>query len=310
MWNAIQSVFAIVIVVAFGIYAGKRDIISNKLSGPLSTLVMNFTFPAVLFTAVANAPFEQLVNYRFLIVFFLGLMLLYFIVFFISNKILKRSKQVSAMAAFACTFPNMAFMGIPYLSQVLGSSSLISVAIGNIITSVVMIPITMVYLEKGENGESDKSIFKDQLIKLIKKPLIVAPILGVIVALTHIPMPHFLMNGLGILGKATSPVALFALGLMMTKFKFSFSKDVVVNTGLKLIVQPLIAIGFILIFHLKGMLAMEIIILTAMPTAVIVSMFAEKYDTYKEETISTIIASSIISIVTLVLFTVLGGYIS
>ena len=116
------------------------------------------------------------------------------------------------------------------------------------------------------------------------------------------------MKGLHILGEATSPVALFTLGLMMTKFKFKLSLDAVVDMGLKLIIQPLSAIAFVLIFGLSGKFAAEIIILTAMPTAVIVSMFSEKYNVYKEETVSAIIGGSVLSIITLVLFTVLAGH--
>ncbi len=306
MFTAIQSVLAIIVVVAFGFYAGKRKIVSNELSGSFSTLVMQFTFPAVLFTSIAQTSVDKLLNIRFLIAFFFSLMTLYFVVFIISNKVLKRSPQVSAMVAFTCSFPNMAFMGIPYLTEVLGSDTLLSVAIGNVISSVVMIPLTVLFLEKNTSAGPSTNVFKRELMKLIKKPLIIAPVLGIIVAFLHIPMPQFFMKGLHILGEATSPVALFTLGLMMTKFKFKLSLDAVADMGLKLIIQPLSAIAFVLIFGLSGKFAAEIIILTAMPTAVIVSMFSEKYNVYKEETVSAIIGGSVLSIITLVIFTVLS----
>ena len=199
----------------------------------------------------------------------------------------------------------MAFMGIPYLTEVLGSASVISVAIGNVITSVVMIPMTMIFLEDKGSG---KGVFKQQMISVVKKPLVIAPVLGVIFAVCNIPLPDFIIKGLKILGSGTSPIALFALGLMMVKFKFTLSKDSVINIIVKLLIQPLIAVLFIFLFHVRGMFAQEIIILTAMPSAIIVSMFAEKYNVYKEETVSTIIGSSILSIVTLVVFTVIAGW--
>lgn len=307
MFTAIQSVLAIIVCVAFGFYAGKKRIISNELSGPFSTLVMQFTFPAVLFTSIAQTSVDKLLNFRFVLVFFFALMTIYAVVFIICRKVFRRSEQVSAMMAFACSFPNMAFMGIPYLTEVLGSDTLLSVAIGNVISSVVMIPVTVLFLEKTASSKSSENVFKRELMKLIKKPLIIAPVLGIIVAILHIPMPLFFMEGLHILGEATSPVALFVLGLMMTKFKFTFSRDAALNIGLKLLIQPASAVLFIMIFGLSGKFAAEIIILTAMPTAVIVSMFAEKYNTYKEETVSSIIGGSVLSIITLVIFTVWAG---
>ncbi len=304
MITAIGSVLAIILVIAFGVFAGKKNIINPELSKALSVFVMSFTFPAVLFTSIAKSPVENLMNFSFIFSFFLSLMVLYFVIYFLYYLVFKKSKQVSAMAAFVCTFPNMAFMGIPYLSEVLGSTSLISVAIGNVITSVFMIPITIIYLE-GKSGDS--SVFLRELSKLVKKPLIIAPVLGIIFAVVRIPVPDFIMHGLEILGSATSPVALFALGLMMVKFKFKLSKDAALNIGLKLIIQPAVAVVFILACGVSGMFAKEIIILTAMPSAVIVSMFAEKYEVYKDETVSTIIGGSVLSIITLVMFTVIAN---
>ena len=304
MLTAIQSVLAIILVIAFGVFAGKKKIINPDISKTLSVFVMSFTFPAVLFTSIAGSKVEDLMNFKFMFVFFLSLMFLYFVIFYMQTLLFKRNKQVAAMAAFACTFPNMAFMGIPYLTEVLGSGSLISVAIGNVITSVFMIPITIIYLE-GKSGGS--KVFLNEMTKLIKKPLIIAPVLGIIFAFAGIHVPDFIMNGLKILGSATSPVALFALGLMMVKFQFKFSKDAAANILIKLIAQPVVAVIFILVLGVSGMFAKEIIILTAMPSAVIVSMFAEKYDVYKDETVSTIIGGSVLSIITLVLFTVLAN---
>ena len=105
MWTAIQSVLAIIIVIAVGAFAGKKDIISKDLSGVFSSLVMNFTFPAVLFVSMATTSISNLLNFRFLLVFFLALMGIYFLVFYFCVKVLKRSKQVAAMIAFACSFP-------------------------------------------------------------------------------------------------------------------------------------------------------------------------------------------------------------
>jgi predicted permease len=170
-----------------------------------------------------------------------------------------------------------------------------------------MIPLTIIFLEQKEGGGSAIAIFKQELINLVKKPIIVAPILGIVVAITQLPLPHFFISGLNILGAATSPVALFTLGLMMTKFKFKLSLDSIIIVVLKLIIQPLSALLFILWFGLKSDFAAEIIILTAMPTAIIVSMFAEKYELYQEETVSAIIGSNILSILTLVAFTMIAN---
>ena len=289
MWTAIQSVLAIIVVLALGFWAGKRNIISGNTSATLSSIVMLFTFPAALFTSMAGTKVADLVHLKFLGVFFLGLMLLFFVLIVAGRMFFKWDARQSAMFAFACTFPNMAFMGIPYLSEV--------------ITSVFMIP-AVIYFMESSNGAATGNVFVKSMLNVFKKPLVIAPILGVVVALSGLHLPHCFIKGLELLGSGTSPIALFALGLMMTRFKFKFSLTASYIMLLKLLIQPLITVAFVYSIGLHALDAREVIILTAMPTAVIVSMFAEKYQCLQEETVSAIIGGNFLSIVTLVLVTV------
>ncbi|MBF0441391.1 MAG: AEC family transporter [Oligoflexales bacterium] len=310
MFIAVQSVLSIIVVIACGFLAGRRKILPVDASQVFSILVVQMTFPVLLFTSLASSPIEKLMDLRLITAFFFSLMSVYVLVLTISRKFLKRSLKVSAMMATVCSFPNMAFMGIPYLSQIFGDDTLFSVAIGNLISSAVMMPLTIIFLERstdGAGGSALRDLIKREILNLLRKPFFVAPFLGIFVAAFHIPIPSFLLRGLKIFGDATSPIALFALGLMMTRFKFTPSWDAVADMAFKLVLQPLSAVGFMILFGLSGKFAAEIIILIAMPTGIIVPMFAEKYDIYKEETVSSIVGSSILSTVTLVFFTLIAG---
>lgn len=266
---------------------------------------MQFTFPASLFVGMAQTDLRSLVEARFIDVFFLSLMTLSLAVLLFCRFVLKWEKPGAALFALVCAFPNMAFMGIPFLAEELGSKSELSVAIGNVISSEVMIPLATFFLESG--GTRARGLFGKSLVGVARKPLVVAPLLGVACVLAGLKLPHFLSEGLRILGSATSPVALFALGLMMTRFTFKVSREALAGIALKLLVQPLTAVGFVLALNLRGAEAQEVIMLIAMPAAVIVSMFAEKYDCSKEETVCAVIGGSVLSVVTLVGFTVWAG---
>ncbi|WP_108650948.1 AEC family transporter [Dongshaea marina] len=283
----IISVLSIIVVILIGYISGKRNIISSDMSSELSKIVMLITFPFALFVSTAKSDIHNLVNVSFFGAFFFGLMGLYLLILLFCLWVLKKDRKTSGIIALSISFPNMAFMGIPYLSQTLGGDSLIAIAIGNVITSVFMIPITVALVE----GEHAQTSFGGQLINVLKKPLVFAPIIGIIFSALHIELPQFVSNGFSLIGSATSPIALFALGLMMTKFKFRFSQGSVSGIILKLLVQPVIAIAFVVIFSLHGLQAQEIVILVAMPSAVIVGMFTEKYNTYQDEAVSMILGA-------------------
>ncbi|MCX7969982.1 MAG: AEC family transporter [Negativicutes bacterium] len=301
MVTAVNSVLAIVLVVLVGFGLGRKGLVDSRASGLLSTLVMQVTFPAALFVSMATTDVSHLLHGDFLLVFFLVLNGLFVLVLAV-GLLAGWDRGTAAMFAFAGTFPNMAFMGIPYLSQQLGDQSLVAVSVGNVLTSLVMIPAVTFCLE-GRAASSAAGTGK-MVLRALTRPLVVAPVLGGLVAVSGLSLPVFLTQGLRLLGSATSPVALLALGLMMTRFHFRISGKATGIMAIKLIVQPLLAVAMIRLFGLEQLPAEEIVILIAMPTAIIVSMFAERFDCLRQEAVSAIVGGSILSVVTLVLFTV------
>ena len=77
------------------------------------------------------------------------------------------------------------------------------------------------------------------------------------------------------------------------------SGQVYFNIFMKNILQPIIMSGLIVLFHLKGIMAKEILLLCAMPTATISTMFGLKYGVSEVESSSSTILGTIFSIVTL-----------
>ncbi|MCX5774419.1 MAG: AEC family transporter [Fusobacteria bacterium] len=301
--HIIYSLIPIILVVAFGWVAGSKKIIDNKHSGTLSTYVLYFSFPCALFIQTATTKPSQLFNVKFVIAFWIGLMLMYFIGYLVQRKVLKRDVRESAQGAFVTSFPNMAFMGIPIFTALFGLNSLISIVVGNICSSLLMIPIVTILL----SGSSEKqSVFK--IVKnVIKKPLIFAPILGVIYSFCGFHLPDVASHSLNLIGETTSGVSLFTMGLIMSSFVIKFNRYVVLSIILKNVIHPLLMMAIILIFGIKGILAKEAILLCAMPTATITTMFSLKYEVLAEETTSVTILGTIISLVTLTLFMLIVG---
>jgi predicted permease len=93
----------------------------------------------------------------------------------------------------------------------------------------------------------------------------------------------------------------------MSCYAIRFSKLVAINIFLKNIIHPLLMLGLVIIFGVSGIFAKEAILLCAMPTATMTAMFALKYDTLTEESTTSAILGTIISLVTLTIFMVALG---
>ena len=109
----LQSLIPLAFVIILGWFAGWRNIIDARHSSSLATYVMSFSFPCLLFAKTATTSLQNLVNYRFIAAFSLGLLGMYLVAFFVSRYLRRMSVSDSCQTAFVSSFPDMAFMGIP-----------------------------------------------------------------------------------------------------------------------------------------------------------------------------------------------------
>ncbi|STR63323.1 auxin efflux carrier family protein [Klebsiella michiganensis] len=55
----------------------------------------------------------------------------------------------SAIQSLVCAFPDMAYFGAPVLAVLIGPEGFLGVLIGNLVTSVLMIPLTIILIRMG-----------------------------------------------------------------------------------------------------------------------------------------------------------------
>ena len=262
-----QSLIPLAFVISLGWFAGWRHIIDARHSSSLATYVMSFSFPCLLFAKTATTSLQHLFNYQFIDGLSLGLLGMYLVLFLVNRYLRRMSLSHSCQIAFVCAFPDMAFMGIPIFLVLFGEESLISIVIGNVITSLIMIPLTVSILEI-EGASKVKTNIISLVLKVFKKPLVLAPIIGAIFSGFSLPLPALARESLQLIGGTTSGVSLFALGLIMSQDKVSVSKSVLFNVFNKLVVHTLIMWGLVIAFGITGVLAKEAILLCSLPPAI------------------------------------------
>ena len=132
----IYALIPVAFVIFLGWFAGFTKIINNVHSKSFATYVMNFSFPCLLFVITAKSKPEDFIDFSLIIAFAIGLIGMYLISLLIHKFIFNRPINESSQGAFICSFPDMAFMGIPIFISLIGLKSLMSIVIGNIITAV------------------------------------------------------------------------------------------------------------------------------------------------------------------------------
>jgi len=196
-------------------------------------------------------------------------------------------------------FPNMAAMGIPILGELIGPSSLVSVLVGNLVSSLVLVPVTLTLLEAGRGGQRGGRLLWHSLLGSVRQPLVWAPVAGLVLALTGVHLPEAVDRSLELIGGVTAGVSLFSLGLLLSQQTVCLTGEVIGNVLVKILAQPALMGLLALLLAVRGQAGREMIVLGALPTATIAPMLALRYKAYTAESSATVLLSTVLSVLTL-----------
>lgn len=101
----------------------------------------------------------------------------------------------------------------------------------------------------------------------MKKPIVWGPLLGVVLSAIGIKMPDLLLASIKPLGTAATAAALFLTGVILSARKLQLNALIATSTIVKLLVQPFIARGLVMLLGLHGSIAITAILMIAPPPA-------------------------------------------
>lgn len=292
-----RPLLPVALIILLGFLAGERGKLSHSDSLLISRLVLNWIFPALLLLGMASTPRAQLFDFRFIAATFIAIMGMYAVAFAI-GWYRHRDLKSATLKGLVCGYPDAAFMGIPILQSMFGPNSLYPVLVLNVIASLVMIPLTTMLLAIASGTSSGAKAFLSSISEAVRRPLMWAPAIGIFVSLLGTKLPAELEDALNLLGKATPGVSLLCLGLILSAVKLKLSRDVWGNLGLKLLFHPALMIGAALICSVRGLYTQQMILLCALPSATISAMFADQADAYRSEAATSVLASTVLSLLT------------
>ena len=103
-------------------------------------------------------------------------------------------------------------------------------------------------------------------------------------------------------------IALLSLGIQLSRINFSFkNKDMFISVFVRLLIGPFIAVFLINIFNIEGIIAQVVMITSALPTAVNTALIAIEYDNHPDFASQTVMASTLLSSISLVFVIYVAG---
>jgi len=275
--NQVIVGFGIVaLVVAVGYVVGRIGILGPTALDVLSKSAFFVFSPALLFVVLGDADIQQLFS-RLLPVSALSALATLGIFVLIAAVFLRRKGRALTVGGLASSYVNSNNIGLPLAAYVLGDPALAAPVL--LFQLIVMTPVALTILDIFTSGRVSLGRILSQPLR---NPLIIGSVLGVIVSATDIAVPEIIHEPLEILGQATVPTLLFALGLSLATQKLWDAKDqrpdIVLASTLKLLVMPTIAwlLGaFVFALSPEGLFT--VVILATLPSAQNVFNYAQRY---------------------------------
>jgi malonate transporter len=305
MSNAIVMALApVFFVLLLGYAAGKFRIVDNHQVDGLNALVMDFALPASLFAATASASRKQMIEQAPLfLVFGLTMLLLYVAWYFAVRRFSDASRSDASLQALTIGFPNLAGVGLPVVTSVLGPTGTVQVAVALATGSILISPLTLIIVEMSNAGEHGSGLSATQVLTAIRraltKPIVLAPALGILLSVSSLDLNALAHACLSLIGSAAAGVALFLTGLILSAQSFRLDWKVVAATAASDMIRPLLAVAVVYCFPIAPEAAKTAILLAAVPSGFFGILFAVNYRLDSATAGSMVTASTGFSIVTM-----------
>jgi malonate transporter len=300
--SALAPVF---FVLALGYFAGRWGIVENHHVDGLNALVMDFALPASLLVATASASRAELIEQGPLFAVFGGVMLILYLLWYgLARLVSKTSRAEASVQALTIAFPNLAGVGLPLVSAVLGPKGAVPFAVALAAGSILVSPLTLILLElyggnDQRNNESSTRRMLRALRRALTKPVVLAPALGILFALSGLTFDPIVHNSLALIGQAAGGVALFLTGLILSAEPFRPDWKVAGATAAADVIRPLLAVAVVAIMPVAPETAKVAILLSAAPSGFFGILFAVNYKMDSAEVGSMVTGSTVLSIVPL-----------
>lgn len=284
----LQLMMALIAVLGF--ILRYKNIVQEQDKRVITDIVVNLLLPCSIIDAFF-VEFSKEILVQGALIMLISCLLEVFCI--ILNKKLYNHlpKEQRMIYQYGTICSNSGFLGTPVAAGIYGAMGMLYASIYVIPQRIVMWSVGVAYFAK---VESKREVIK----KVALHPCIVAVFAGLIIMITQVQFPTFIMQTLSTVGDSAFPLAMLVIGFMLAEsdMKTMVTKQTAIFSFLRLIAIPLavfVACKFTGVPQLIGCVS---VVLAAMPAGTSTAILAIKYDGDGELAAKCIVLTTILSL--------------
>lgn len=286
--------------VAVGYLIRRKGIVSTKGRKDMVDLCIYVTLPFNIFCAFQmDFKWSMLLAWAEILLLSMG----YNVISIILGKLLYRRVQTKRRPTleYGTIVSNGGFLGNPVVEGIYGSSGLIY-------ASVFMLPVRIVMWSIGTAcfmGSKKENLLK----KVLTHPCIVAIYLGMLYMISGIELPRFLDNTMSGISGCNMPLSMMLVGMMLAEMDPHglIDRQMLFYTSVRLVWIPAIVFVLTAFLPLEPMMRGVTVIIAGMPAPVTTALLSSKYNGDENYATAMIFVTTILSLVTLPLWSLALG---
>jgi len=300
----LNQILILGVLILVGVAGSLFKVLTENARDILAKIIFNITLPLMLLTNFSKMDITPrlLVNSFSMVGLTFAVMMFMLLMGWLGTLLLRLSRREAAIFKTHSVFGNTIYLGYPVVYALFGDEGLLYASMLQLVSTILMWTAGVVMLSSGNGIPVGKSMLKVFNINTY------AIVLGLIMFLTGLKLPEFLMKSLGGLGDTNTYLSMIYIGAMLYhgNIKGLFGRGVVYFlTFNKLLLIPVLLLGvFIILPPLTGyqpdkLVLSVLLVETSMPCMANIIILAKVFGADEKLATANVFVSTIFSIVTL-----------
>jgi malonate transporter len=314
MSEILSDVLPIFLLILVGWVIVRAGILSASVGEAMSEFVFKIAVPLLLFQTIAEADFHGASPFRLWIAYFAGVTVAWTAGHLAATRLFGRDARIGVLAGVSSAFANNIFIGLPLVGRAVGPDGIVAMSILLAVHLPVMMIAGTMLMEQAErklNGGSGRSlgeVLQQVGRNLVRNPLVVGLLAGLVVHLIGISLPTTLGTVVDDIANIAGPAALISLGMALRQYGLSGNLGVAsVTSAFKLLLLPACVLAAAYLLGLSPEWRKALVLTSSVPTGVNAWLIANRFGVGHSLAASTITLTTALGAVTVSLWAYMLG---
>lgn len=304
---ALNSTMPVFLVIVLGYFLRRIGMLTKPFCDAGDKFVFKVALPVLLFKDIMSTDLHQDFDWTFVIFCAAATTVMFFGIWGCARLFLKDKSLVGAFCQAAAR-SSAAILGVAFVQNMYGSAGMMPLMI------VAAVPLFNIYSViiltfSAQDRTGGKGQIKKACVNVLKNPIIIGILLGLIASLISLQLPPILDKTVSSVGSLASPLALLIVGANFEGRKaIAKLKPTIWATATKLVILPAVFLPMAVALGFTGSALVAVLIMVGSPTTVTCYIMAKNMGGDPVLSSSIVVTATLFSSVTLTFWIFLLQY--